>query len=375
MYNAEETHEYAQLLASKFPSRLSNIFLCNSGSEANELAILLAKLYTKANDVISLKNSYHGCLPTTLNLNGIGEWKHKVTTSLGVHHVTNPDCFRGRYGNINCRESMNDSAGDECNCKLTSNQLHCDLYVEDFEFDLNNLIAKDNFAAFIVESIQGVGGSVQYPRSYLKKVARIVKEHNGLLILDEVQTGFGRTGKNYWGFQNHQIEPDIVTMAKGIGNGFPLAAVCTTSEIASALDRAKFFNTYGGNPLASVVGKKVIEIIDSENLQANCLKMGKLLLDGLNRLKDKYEIIGDVRGLGLMTGVELVSNRETKAHLAAVKVNQLLEECKNLGLLIGKGGAKNGSVLRIKPPMCISKDDVEFTLDCLDKVLPNIKPN
>jgi len=370
LYNAEETHEYVRKLATKFPPRLNSFFLCNSGSEANELAVLISRLYTKANDIIAVKNAYHGCSPVTLGLNGIGEWKHKVTTSLGIHHVTNPDVYRGRYGDISCRESMFDDH-QECNCK---SPLNCGLYVEDFEEDLTSLIAKDNFAAFIIESIQGVGGTVQYPRDYLKKVASIIKKHGGLLISDEVQTGFGRTGKNFWGFQNHQVEPDIVTMAKGIGNGFPLAAVCTTKEIAAALDRAKFFNTYGGNPLASVVGKTVLEIIDEERLQENCLKTGKLLLAGLNKLKDKYEVIGDVRGLGLMVGVEMVANRETKEPLAASKMNQLLEECKDLGLLIGKGGPQ-GSVLRIKPPMIINKDDVEFTIDCLDKVLKNIKPN
>lgn len=226
LYNAEETHEYVQLLASKFPARLNNIFLCNSGrlkliiiinffsfnliflgSEANELAIMMARLYTNANDIIALKNAYHGCLPTSLGLNGIGEWKHKVTTSLGIYHVTNPDCYRGRYGNINCRESMNENH-QECDCK-SSDQLGCDLYVEDFKDDLTSLIAKGNFAAFIAESIQGVGGSVQYPKNYLKKVASIVKQHNGLMISDEVQTGFGRTGKNFWGFENHGIQPDI----------------------------------------------------------------------------------------------------------------------------------------------------------------------
>lgn len=338
---------------------------------------MLAKLHTSATDIICLKNAYHGCLPTTLALNGIGEWKHKVaTSSTGVYHVTNPDCYRGRYGTVNCRESMSD-AEPNCGaeeCTHCQSDMSCDLFVEDLRSDLTSLIAKGNLAAFIAESIQGVGGSVQFPRSYLKKVAKIVKEQGGLVISDEVQTGFGRTGKNYWGFQNHKIEPDIVTMAKGIGNGFPLAAVCTTSEIAASLDRAKFFNTYGGNPLASVVGKTVLEIIDDERLQANCLRTGRLLLDGLNKLKDKYEIIGDVRGLGLMIGVELVADRQTKAPLAADKVNRLIEDCKELGVLIGKGGPVNGSVLRIKPPMIINEADVQFTLDCLDKSLPNIKP-
>ena len=378
LYNAEETHEYAAKLAAKFPAKLNNIFLCNSGSEANELAIYLARLYTGANDVICLKNAYHGCLPTTICLNGIGEWKHKVTSSPGIYHVTNPDCYRGRYGSVNCRENMSDdptNCGDQQCPHCQSGGLSCDLYVEDLRSDLTSLIAKGNLAAFIAESIQGVGGTVQFPRNYLKQVAAIVKEAGGVVISDEVQTGFGRTGKNFWGFQNHQIEPDIVTMAKGIGNGFPLAAVCTTNAIASALDRAKFFNTYGGNPLASVVGRTVLEIIDEERLQENCLKTGKLLLDGLNRLKEKYEVIGDVRGLGLMIGVELVADRRTKAHLAADRVNQLVEGCKELGVLIGKGGPVNGSVLRIKPPMIINEDDVALTLDALDKVLPSIKPN
>ncbi|KAK4337381.1 hypothetical protein RND71_043867 [Anisodus tanguticus] len=177
-----------------------------NGSEANELAVMIARLHTQANEIVSLQNCYHGCSPTTLGLNGIGEWKHKLLSSFGIHHVINPDVYRGKYGNINCRDSMSEN---ESKCKNSEQDKCCSNYVKDFESLINDFIAKDNFAAFIVESIQGVGGTVQYPRNYLKQVSEIVKKNKGLLISDEVQTGFGRTGKNFWGFQNHGIKPDI----------------------------------------------------------------------------------------------------------------------------------------------------------------------
>lgn len=164
-------------------------------------------------------------------------------------------------------------------------------------------------AALIAESIQGVGGAVQFPKNFLKQAAKIVQNAGGLVISDEVQTGFGRTGSNYWGFQNHEILPDMVTLAKGIGNGFPMAALVTTKEIANSLGQAAHFNTYGGNPMACAVGSAVLDVIDEEKLKQNCQTVGTYFLKELEKLRDEFEIVGDVRGKGLMIGLELVENK------------------------------------------------------------------
>jgi alanine-glyoxylate transaminase/(R)-3-amino-2-methylpropionate-pyruvate transaminase len=164
-------------------------------------------------------------------------------------------------------------------------------------------------AAFFAESIQGVGGSVQFPRDFIKRTAEIVRANGGLVVSDEVQTGFGRTGSNFWGFQNHNITPDIVTMAKGIGNGFPMAALVTRKEIADVLGQALYFNTFGGNPMACSVASAVLDVIEEEKLQENCRVVGGYFLSELAKLREEFEIIGDVRGKGLMIGVELVESK------------------------------------------------------------------
>lgn len=166
----------------------------------------------------------------------------------------------------------------------------------------------------------------------------MIRENGGVCIADEVQTGFGRTGSDFWGFENHGVVPDIVTMAKGIGNGFPLGAVVTTPKIASCLTRALHFNTFGGNPLASTVGLHVLKIIENEELQKNCEEVGTYLLEKLAILRDKYEIMGDVRGKGLMIGVDLVTDKESKKPLPAARFGDVWENCKDLGLLVGAGG-------------------------------------
>lgn len=199
-----------------------------------------------------------------------------------------------------------------------------------------------------------------------------MKARGGLFISDEVQTGFGRTGSHFWGFQNHGIQPDIVTMAKGIGNGFPLAAVITTQSIAASLTKALHFNTFGGNPLSSAVGSAVLDIIEEEKLQENCQTVGTLLLTKLAELRDgRYsDIVGDVRGKGLMIGLELMVNtggngqKEVLVPMPVEQVSGIFEDCRAMGLIIGKGGP-TGNVFRIKPPMCITEADVHFTVEVL----------
>jgi alanine-glyoxylate transaminase/(R)-3-amino-2-methylpropionate-pyruvate transaminase len=233
--------------------------------------------------------------------------------------------------------------------------------------DLIRYSTPGRIAAFIAEPIQGVGGATHGAPNYLKEAYAAAREHGGLCIADEVQTGFGRTGEHYWGFQHSGVVPDIVTMAKGIGNGWPLAAVTTRREIAEALTQRIHFNTFGGNPVSMAAGLAVLDIIDEERLQDNSRVVGGRLKAGLEELQTRHRLIGDVRGQGLMLGCELVRDRETKEP-AVQETVAVWEAMREMGVLVGKGGLF-GNTLRIKPPMCVTAADVDFTLEVLDAAL------
>jgi len=209
-----------------------------------------------------------------------------------------------------------------------------------------------------------------FPDGYLKHTYEHVRAAGGLCIADEVQAGFGRTGTHFWGFETQGVIPDIVTMAKGIGNGCPLAAVVTTPQIASVLTKKIHFNTFGGNPVVCAMGKAVLEVIEREKLQENSLKMGAYVLAGLEKLKEKHSIIGDVRGKGLMLGIELVKDRDTKEP-AKAECAQVLENCRELGLLVGKGSL-NGNTIRFASPMCITQADADFMLAVFDEAFAKL---
>jgi alanine-glyoxylate transaminase/(R)-3-amino-2-methylpropionate-pyruvate transaminase len=225
-------------------------------------------------------------------------------------------------------------------------------------------------AGFFAESIQGVGGTVVFPAGYLQHAYAHVRAAGGLCIADEVQAGFGRTGTHFWGFETQGVIPDIVTMAKGIGNGAPLAAVVTTSKIAQALATRIHFNTFGGNPVVCAIGRAVLEVIEREKLQENSLRIGAQLKNGFERLAKKHSLIGEVRGLGLMLGVELVKDHATKTP-AKEECAAVFEKCRELGLLIGKGGLW-GNTLRIKPPMILTAADADFMLAVIDEALASV---
>ncbi|HTV42704.1 MAG TPA: aminotransferase class III-fold pyridoxal phosphate-dependent enzyme [Candidatus Sulfotelmatobacter sp.] len=340
---------YAEKLASKMPGDLKVCYFVNSGSEANDLALLMARAATGNYDVIALRNGYHGGNASGMGLTAQSTWKYNVPHGFGVHHALAPYPYRGPFG------YDDPDAGSK--------------YANDVK-DIIDMATPGKIAAFIAESIQGVGGFVEFPRGYLKHTYEYVRAAGGVCIADEVQTGFGRTGGHYWGFETQDVIPDIVTMAKGIGNGCPLAAVVTTPKIAQSLVGKVHFNTFGGNPVVSTIGKAVLEVIEKENLQANALKMGNIILPGLNELKDKHKIIGDVRGRGLMLGIELVKDRATKAP-ATVECAQVLENARELGLLIGKGGLW-GQTIRFAPPMCITQADAEFALKVFDEAFSEL---
>jgi len=342
--------EYAQALAAKMPGDLKVCYFVNSGSEANDLALLMARAYTGNYDVIALRNAYHGGNAATMGLTAHRTWKFNVPHSFGVHHAITPDPYRGLWG----RDDVD--AGRK--------------YADDVK-DLLNFATSGQIAAFIAESIQGVGGCVVFPDDYLKHVYEHVRAAGGLCIADEVQAGFGRTGTHYWGFETQGVIPDIVTMAKGIGNGCPLGAVVTTPQIAATLGQRTHFNTFGGNPVVSAQGRAVLEIIDREKLQENSLKIGNRLLVGLNEMKQKHNLIGDVRGKGLMLGIELVKDRQSKEP-AREECAQILETCKEMGLLLGKGGLW-GQTIRFSPPMCVNAQDADFLLEVLDHAFQRLQ--
>src|SRR5437764_9409257 len=293
--------------------------------------------------MIALRNAYHGGNASGMGLTAHHTWKFNTPHSFGVHHAITPDPFRGYWGRDDA------DAGRK------------------YAADVKNLIdyaTPGQVAGFIAESIQGVGGCVVFPDGYLKHVYEHVRSAGGVCIADEVQAGFGRTGTHFWGFETQGVVPDIVTMAKGIGNGCPLAAVVTTPQIASVLSKRIHFNTFGGNPVVCAMGKAVLEVIEREKLQENSRKLGNHILAGLEKLKTKHKLIGDVRGKGLMLGIELVKDRTTKEP-AKAECAQVLELCREMGLLLGKGGL-HGSVIRFAPPMSISQDDADFMLQVFD---------
>ncbi|HKG91011.1 MAG TPA: aspartate aminotransferase family protein, partial [Gemmatimonadaceae bacterium] len=322
-------------------------YFVNSGSEANDLAVTMARLYTGHHDVIAVRNGYHGGSPSAMGLTSHSTWKFPLGGGDGrVHHAVSPDPYRSPF-----------SGTPEEIASLSARDVR----------DLIRYSTPGKVAAFIAEPIQGVGGATHGAPNYLREVYAIIREHGGLCIADEVQTGFGRTGAHYWGFQHSGVTPDFVTMAKGIGNGAPLGAVTTRMEIAKTLAQRLHFNTFGGNPVSMAAGLAVLDVIDEEGIQENARVVGGRLKAGLQRLQRAHPLVGDVRGMGLMLGVELVRDPATKEP-AKGETLDVLEAAREMGVLMGKGGI-DGNVLRIKPPMCITAADVDYALDVLDQAL------
>jgi alanine-glyoxylate transaminase/(R)-3-amino-2-methylpropionate-pyruvate transaminase len=340
---------FGEALAAKMPGDLKVCYFVNSGSEANDLALLMARAYTGNYDMIALRNAYHGGNASGMGLTAHRTWKFNVPHSFGVHHAVTPDPYRGAWSNDD------PDAGRK--------------YAQDVQ-ELIDFATPGQVAGFIAESIQGVGGVVVFPDGYLKHTYEHVRAAGGVCIADEVQSGFGRTGTHYWGFETQGVIPDIVCMAKGIGNGAPLGAVVTTPKIAQALAARTHFNTFGGNPVVCAQGKAVLEVIEREGLQANALKIGNQLLAGLRKLQERHSIIGHVRGKGLMLGIELVKDGATKEP-AKAECAQMLETCKDMGLLLGKGGL-HGQTIRFSPPMCVNEADAEFILATLDQAFARL---
>ena len=342
--------EYVGRLLSKFPDPLGVCYFVCTGSEANELALRMARNYTGHREIITVDGAYHG---NTQALIDISPYKHDGPggrgTPSGVHKVTMPDGYRGPY------------KGSDADVGAR--------YAEYVREAVERLQAGDNGpAAFICESMLGCGGQIVLPDNYLAEAFGHVRAAGGLCIVDEVQVGFGRVGSHLWAFETQNVVPDIVTLGKPIGNGHPLAAVITTPEIADAFANGmEYFNTFGGNPVSCAIGMAVMDVIEDEGLQENAGRAGQRLLDGLKGLMGKYPLIGDVRGLGLYIGVELVVDRST-LEPATEHADYIINRMRDHGILISTDGPLE-NVLKMKPPIVFSEKNADEVVEVLDKIL------
>jgi len=324
--------------------RLTKSFFTNSGTEANETAILTARCYTGNTEIVALRHSYHGRSAAAMGLTGQGAWRLGPPQA-GVVFAHNAYCYRCPFG----------LTYPDC-------EVRC---AQDME-EMIRSTTGGRIAGFIAEPIQGVGGFVTPPKEYFRIVEKIVRSHGGIFISDEVQTGWGRTGGKWFGIEHWGVTPDIMTGAKGLGNGAPIGLTVARPEVADSV-KGLTISTFGGNPVTTTAAKAVIDFIEDQNLLANCTETGAYLRGRLEELKEKHEIIGDVRGMGLMQAVELVEDRAAKTP-AAAQTAMALEAARENGLLVGKGGMY-GNVLRISPPMNVGRADVDQFIELLDKSL------
>lgn len=342
--------QYAERLTSLLPDPLSVCYFVNSGSEANELALRLARTHTNQHDMIVMESAYHG---HTSGLIDISPYKFATAGGRGpkpwIHQVPIPDDYRGEF------KRDDPQAG----------QKYAQQVVEKIEWLKEN---GRKFAAFICETLPSVGGQIVLPPGYLEGVYSAVRQAGGVCIADEVQVGFGRLGTHFWGFEMQNVVPDIVVFGKPIGNGFPLAAVVTTPEIATSFDNGmEFFSTFGGNPVACAAGTAVLDVVQDENLQAHALTVGNYLLDGLRDLAQQYPIIGDVRGSGLFLGIELVKDHQM-LEPATDETRILVNRLRDHGILTGTEGPFY-NVVKIRPPMPFTHADAEHFLTTFAQIL------
>jgi 4-aminobutyrate aminotransferase len=342
VFATEPQAALAKKVAELTPGGLTKSFFTNSGTEANEVAFLTARLYTGSSEIIALRHSYHGRSSLAMSLTANSAWRLGPPLQAGIVYAHNAYCYRCPFGltypscNIRCARDME---------------------------ELIKTTTSGRVAGVIAEPIQGVGGFITPPKEYFGIVAEIVRKYGGLFISDEVQTAWGRTGHKWFGIEQWGVTPDIMTSAKGLGNGFPIGITMATPQIAAAMKGATI-STFGGNPVATTAAKAVLELIEQENLTVNAAETGAYLRANLEELKGKHALIGEVRGMGLMQAVELVQDRESKTP-ATQETLRLMEAARENRILLGRGGLY-GNVLRISPPLNITKHDVDDFIRQLD---------
>lgn len=338
---------FAEELAATMPAGHDwVVHFTNSGTEAIDLALMMARAHTGNHDIIALRNSYHGATYGAQAVTGVMNFRHNLGQLPNITFAAEPNQYRGAFG-----------PG-----------------VQPYLDDLERTIAHTTsgaLAGMIAEPVQGYGGIVQMPDGYLSGAAERVRAHGGLMIVDEVQCGFGKTGRAMWGFDAQGVLPDIVVLAKGIGNGIPLGAVVARAEVAEAMGKKFLFHTYGANPAACAAGRAVLRVIEQDGLIANAREVGAKLHEGLLDLQERFAIIGDVRGTGFMQAIELVTDRAAKTP-APDQTAFVFERTRAHGLVLSKSGNfKN--VLRMVPPLCLSMDDVAPVLDALNRSFEDLQ--
>ncbi len=345
LYPNEWIVRLAEEIASLTPGNLKKTFFTSTGTEADETAVLLAKLFTGKQEIIALRHSYSGRGMYAISAMGHANWRPIPPVMAGITHAPAPYCYRCPYG------ATYPTCGLRC--------------AEDLE-EVITTTTTGYPAAFIAEPILGVGGFITPPKEYFKIAVDIVRQHGGLFICDEVQTGWGRTGGTWSGIEHWDVVPDIMTFAKGTGNGMPIGITIARADIADAF-RGLTIATFGGNPISMTAALATLDVMRREDVPGRSERMGRRLRDGLEQLKEKHPLIGDVRGMGLMQAIELVEDRKTKAP-APKRANVLMEATKRRGLLIGKGGLY-GNTMRIAPPMLVTEEEVDRCLKVLDEGL------
>jgi 4-aminobutyrate aminotransferase-like enzyme len=333
--------DYAERLTGKFEDELDVAMFCCSGSEANELAMRIARTTTSGTGFITTSHAYHGNTQATFEIS-----TSEYPAERRPEHVATvpvPDAWRGPYAGPDAAERYANHAHDAI-ATLRERGVR--------------------LAGFIIDTIASSGGVITPPPGYLSRVAAIVREAGGLFIADEVQPGFARTGRNFWGYQADGFVPDIVTMGKPMGNGHPLAGVVTRSAIVEEFAASDgYFNTFGGNPVSCAAGLAVLDDLEEEDLQRNALDVGQYLVDGLRKLADEHEALGDVRGSGFFLGLELVEDREKKIPATAL-TKQVVNDLRNRGLLTGSIGP-DANILKLRCPMILGRDDADYALDII----------
>ena len=338
--------ELAEKLVNLAPkaAKIEKAFFCASGTEADETAVALAQAHTGKQELIALRHGYSGRSLLAQSLTAHAKYRVIPTQVAGIKHAHAPYCYRCPFG-----------------LKYPSCDLKCASDVE----ELIQTTTTGQIAGALVEPIMGVGGFITPPEGWMKRFVDIVRKYGGVFIADEVQTGFGRTGGKMWGIEHEGVEPDIMTMAKGIANGYPISAVLTSAPIADAWKGGNI-STFGGNPISCAAANATIDQIVEDKLVDNAAAMGKVLRDGLEALKVKYTLVGEVRGKGLMQGVEIVKDEKAGDRTPALEATgRLFEETKKRGMLIGRGGLYN-NVLRIAPSLAVTRRDIQDALQILD---------